>query len=361
MAGQRVGLLQWHAVFIIVFSKMLHMTFVFRLLLSICLFVGSSNPARAAGDPVLPQTDRVRLAEAFRLADWIGDRLWPGWSTTPFAVLLVTQEHEFLVRHPHPGSEWRAIGHDALLGSQVFTRPRVYPVDLQASFPLDELPTVVVGQAEQTSSRHSTAWVTMLLHEHFHQWQSGAPDYFASVGRLGLAGEDKTGMWMLNYPFPYENAQAVEDYARLGKAVMQALAGDGKAVADAAAAQARLAASVGEKDFRYLDFQLWQEGVSRYTELRAAELAASDYQPSAAFAALPDYRPYAEQAASIRKRIMGELENPDLAKRKRIAVYALGAGQALMLDRFNAAWRERYLRHRFTMSKPVREAAGRMR
>lgn len=327
------------------------------LLLSLCLCFFPHHTASAA-TPALQQADRVRLAEAFRLADWIGERMWPGWSKTPFAVLLVTRDHEFLVRHPSPEAGWRSIGHDALLGSEVFTRARTFPANLQATFPMGEVSTVVVGQAEQTSSAHSTAWVTMLLHEHFHQWQNGAKDYFPSVSALGLAGEDKTGMWMLNYPFPYEKAQAAGDYAELSRAVARALDGGRDTLAAVAAAQARLAQTVGARDFSYLDFQLWQEGVARYTELRVAELAASSYQPGAAFAALPDYRPYADVAAAIRKRIVGELDSPDLPKRKRVAVYALGAGQALMLDRFDPAWRSRYLLDRFTMSKPVRETAA---
>ena len=39
----------------------------------------------------IPETDRIRLAEAFRLAEAIGDRLWPGWILVPFAVVLVSQ------------------------------------------------------------------------------------------------------------------------------------------------------------------------------------------------------------------------------------------------------------------------------
>ena len=327
------------------------------LLLSFCLCLAVPKPAHAA-DPVLAQADRVRLAEAFRLADWIGERLWPGWSKTPFPVLLVTKEHEFLLRHPSPEGAWRSVGRDGLLRTEVFTRPRVFPVNLQATFPFGGVPTVVVGQAEQTQSKHSTAWVLMLLHEHFHQWQNAAPDYFSSVDALGLAGDDKTGMWMINYPFPYETPQVADDYAALGRAVRRSLAGERGALPQVVAAQAQLARTVGPKDFRYLDFQLWQEGVSRYTELRVAELASKGYQPGAEFAALPDYQPYAGEAAVLRRRILDELDKPDLPKRKRVAVYALGAGQALMLDRTNPTWRDHYLSERFTLSKPVGASAG---
>lgn len=327
-------------------------------LLSICLLVTLFHAVHAGATPALPQPDRIRLAEAFRLADWIGERLWTGWSTTPFAVLLITPEHEFLLRHPAPGADWRAIGHDPLLETTVFTRPRVFPAKLQATFPLDGLSTVVVGQAGQTQSGHSTAWVLMLLHEHFHQWQNGAPGYFASVDRLDLAGGDKTGMWMLDYPFPYAAAATQDAYAQLGRLVAQALAGAPDAPTGVAAAQARLATTVGDRHFRYLDFQLWQEGVARYTELRVAELAAGDYQSSADFAALPDFQPYARQASAIRQRIMNDLEKPELATRQRVAVYSLGAGQALMLDRIDPGWRARYLSERFTLSRPIRAALG---
>ncbi|MFN2498942.1 MAG: hypothetical protein ABR557_07660 [Pyrinomonadaceae bacterium] len=55
--------------------------------------------------PSLAQIDRVRLREVFRLGDSVGDRVWPGWSKAPFAVLLVMPEYEFLVRHPKPSAD----------------------------------------------------------------------------------------------------------------------------------------------------------------------------------------------------------------------------------------------------------------
>src|SRR5437764_6812404 len=36
-------------------------------------------PAADAQAPAIPDVDRVRIAEAFRLADARGDRVWPGW------------------------------------------------------------------------------------------------------------------------------------------------------------------------------------------------------------------------------------------------------------------------------------------
>ena len=84
--------------------------------------LGASPEASPA--PRIPETDRIRLAEAFRLAEAIGDRLWPGWSRVPFAVVLVTPETEFFIRHGAPPSNTRTIGWDTLLRSDVYARPR---------------------------------------------------------------------------------------------------------------------------------------------------------------------------------------------------------------------------------------------
>src|SRR5690348_1118177 len=120
---------------------------VIATLALLLLPVASTLAQPAPGDAVgIPTADRVRLAEAFRLADQLGDSLWPGWSRAPFAVLLVTPEREFLVRHPSPPAGFTRVGYDSLLGSEVLSRPRVFPVGLLATFPIsDATPVIVVG------------------------------------------------------------------------------------------------------------------------------------------------------------------------------------------------------------------------
>ena len=142
-------------------------------------------PPRAAGVragapradvPSVPDIDRVRIAEAFRLADAVQDKIWPGWSSAPFAVLLVTPKYEYLMRHPNPTSDFTLIGYDSVLKEKVWYRERQYAVSFLATFPaVDGLPTVVIGEAEYTTSKTSTPWVVTLLHEHFHQTPIFAP------------------------------------------------------------------------------------------------------------------------------------------------------------------------------------------
>ena len=304
-------------------------------------------PVAAPVSPSLASDDRIRIAEAFRLGDAIGDSIWPGWTTAPFAVLLVTPEREFLVRHPRPSADFTRIGYDSLLRSEVLVRARTLSPALLATFPaVGGVSTIVVGQPRATG-KSSTEWVLTLLHEHFHQLQASRPDYYARVDALGLARGDKTGMWMLNYAFPYDSSLVQTRFGAVAAYLDSALSATAPDVRRshwlaARVARAALRAALPPDDERYLAFQMWQEGVARYTELQAARFAARRFTPSAAFLALPDFVPFATAAARIESGIRAGLRAP-LARDRRVAFYPIGAATALLLDEENAEWKEGYL------------------
>ena len=309
----------------------------------------------AAAQPAMRDADRVRIAEAFHLAAAVQDEVWPGWRSVPFAVLLVTPDDEFLVGHPRPSDDFALVcAHDSLLGP-VYARPRQFSPALLATFPaVGGVSTVVVGTPEQTG-RSSTAWVVTLLHEHAHQMQASQPGYYAAVEALGLTGGDTTGTWMLNYPFPYTSATVRERFAAYRDALATALGSvyrpDGEAaVAALLGARSRLREALGPADDRYLAFQQWQEGVARYTEHRVAAAAAKHYDPLPAFLALPDAVPYAMYAGALRRALAGELASADLADQGRVAFYATGAAEALLLDTLRPGWQRRYAADRFSLA-----------
>src|SRR5688572_33101984 len=91
---------------------------------------GASQSAARLSEP-----DRVRLAEAFRLADRVRAEVWPGWERTPMAVLLVADSAEYLVGHLRPTSDFTSLGRGALLGRDVLVRPRRFSPTLLATFP----------------------------------------------------------------------------------------------------------------------------------------------------------------------------------------------------------------------------------
>ncbi|HKR01043.1 MAG TPA: hypothetical protein VJT09_10240 [Pyrinomonadaceae bacterium] len=321
-------------------------------LIIIVLLLSASAPAQER--PQLKSEDRVRLAEAFRMGDKLGDRVWKGWRRAPFAVLLVTPETEFLVRHPEPSKDFQSLGYDKALESEVYFRKRVMQPNLLATFPaVGGVSTIVIGQPENTDAKTSTRWVVTLFHEHFHQLQDSQPGFYTEVNALGLTRGDQTGMWMLNFPFPYERIEVKEQFSTLSRALADALQSSRKDFPDKLstylAARKRFRELLAPDDYKYFSFQLWKEGVARYTEYRVAKEAAAHYSPGKDFSSLKDYKPFADDATLALDRIVNELQRLSLDKWQRTAFYPLGAGEALLLDRMNVKWQERYFAQKFSL------------
>lgn len=308
--------------------------------------------------PTLPETDRTRLAEAFRLGDQLGDRIWPGWSKAPFAVLLVTPEHEFLIRHPQPSADFVKLGYDDKLKSDVSFRKRTMSPGFLATFPAirgSMVSTIVVGQAENTFVKTSTPWVVTLLHEHFHQLQDSQPNFYRDVNALNLARGDESGMWMLNYAFPYDRVEVQEHFVAMSKFLAAAVRSPRrertKRVADYLVAREKFRQLVAGDDYKYLAFQFWKEGIARYTEYRIAQLAFKSYRPTKEYRALSDYQSFADFAQTTYEGIFRQLLTQKLAESKREVVYSFGAAEGLLLDLTKPGWRAKYFSQKFDLGK----------
>jgi hypothetical protein len=325
------------------------------ILLALVVFSLGNTPAQQK--PALPEIDRIRLAEAFNLGSALGNRVWKEWDKAPFAVLLVTPEYEFLIRHPGPTGDFTLIGHDALLNSDVHFRKRQFQTDFQATFPaVGGVSTIVIGQAENTASGTSTPWVVTVMHEHFHQLQDSQPNFYEQVAALNLSQGDQTGMWMLNYKFPYESYEVRQQFFVMSRLLADALKSKENAVFSAnlsayLTAKQQLRSMLKEDDYKYLSFQLWKEGIARYTEYHVAKLAATDYKPTKAFAALKDFTAYRNVADRVIDRILSELSTLEFEKSKRVSFYAMGAGEGLSLDRTNSSWRDLYFIGMFSLDR----------
>lgn len=323
------------------------------LILSIVITVSIS----VIGSPSISSIDRTRIAEAYRIAESIQDDLWKGWSTAPFAMLFITDDHEFLIRHKKPNDEFTSIGYDKLLKSEVFVRPRKFQKNFLATFPaFDATPVIVVGKAENTTDKTSTRWVFVLLHEHFHQLQYSRPSYFSDVDALDLSGGDTTGMWQINYPFPYKDEPVATNFRGLTDSLLSAYEAGTKAD------RAKTFAAYGSKrrsffeslkptDKRYSSFQLWQEGAARYTQYKMARLAARKLKPGRAFAKLPDFVPFDKEADRLLAVTLKEMHDLDLKEWERVVFYPFGAVECLMLDRLDPNWRSRYFSEKFALEK----------
>jgi hypothetical protein len=109
-------------------------------------------------------------------------------------------------------------------------------------------------------------------------------------------------------------------------------------------ARTRFFAKLSPDDHKYFAFQLWQEGIARYAEVKSAE-AAAEYQPTSGFAALPDYVSFRDCAKRKRSTTLDELRQADLPGWKRIVVYSFGATEGFLLDRVNPNWKEQYFKY----------------
>jgi hypothetical protein len=292
----------------------------------------------------IPAEDAVRVREFYRLAARLQDQIWPNWSLVAAPLMLVTERAEFLTHHLSPPKEFQKTNDD------VYAGPRQFPLNFEATFPAFGPPAVIViGEPRNTASKTSTPWVITVMHEHFHQLQWAQPGYYEEVEKLGLSHGDNTGMWMLNYPFPYEKADVAQEFSKLRQLLLAALNESDKnkfsnLARQYVAERKNFFSLVSPDDRKYFEFQLWQEGIARYTQIKVAE-AAIKYQPSGEFAALPDYTPFSELAGKARADTLRELQDADLAKWKRVVVYSFGGAQGLLLDRLYAKWKEEYFKH----------------
>lgn len=305
--------------------------------------------------------DTTGVSEAQTIALTVGDKLWPGWSKTAFIIDLLTPEYEILLNtstvpkgfvKPASGNAYRR---------------RTFPPNLEATFPaFDAKPVVVIGEQPLTAAKTPTRWTVTLLHEHFHQWQTSWPAYNSDVGALGLTHGDKTGMWMLDYAFPYGSPRTDTRFEDLATHLSAAVQTAGTRRFDSALQsylQVRAAwrASLKHDDYTYFSFQCWQEGVARYTEYRVAQLAAQAHDTHSSFASLtaPQAQLLDKDAQHTYAGILKQLNAASLQKDKRVAFYAVGAGEALLLDRIAIDWRKRYLNAHMDLSIFFPAAASR--
>ncbi|MDH4110989.1 MAG: hypothetical protein OEW35_22180 [Gammaproteobacteria bacterium] len=283
------------------------------------------------------------IGQARRLVEDHGDAVWPGISTAPFGILLIDSDTERLFCHPGTPGGFEAAGPDAATGCDYSERPAVFPPNLLASFPAVEgKPTVVIGTPAATG-RDPDAWVLTIAHEHFHQMQFAMPGYYGGIDALELSGGDESGLWMLNYPFPYDRPETSKAFSALAAALVAALDSRGTDAFAASLAsywQAREAAreTVSNADWRYVELQLWQEGVARWTEQ-----AIGAYSETLASAAM-----------QARERTRTELHGLDLARQGRVALYPIGAAEAMLLDAAGTAWRGIYWSEPFALGPLLR-------
>jgi hypothetical protein len=301
--------------------------------------------------PELRYADKIRIREAMNISTQFGDKLFKGYSTVPFAIVLITDSTEFLINHPNPSSDFKFLGEDEVLKTNIYYRNTQFNPHFLATFPaVNGVSCIVVGTPENTN-KNSTEWIITLLHEHFHQYQSSHPDYYKNVDSLYLSGGDQTGMWMLNYPFPYDSLPVKKQYELVAKALYKAVANiNGKeyksTLVEYFAERNKLKNLLPPADYRYFSFQIWQEGLARHTEYAFLELLAK-YTPSKEVVALTDFILFPELKSKMYNTETENLLQNKLDKAQRVCFYSLGFAEGILLNKLNKFWRKKYLTDKF--------------
>jgi hypothetical protein len=330
-----------------------------KVLLWVVILLQHAYAGTGQSLPQMRRDDKIRIKEAITISNRYSDDVWKGMAEVPFVVLLVTDSVEFLINHPYPSADFKISEEDSILKTKILYRKRQYAKSFLATFPaVNGVNCVVVGTPENTG-RNSTDWIITLLHEHFHQYQYTQKDYYASVKSLDLSGGDETGMWQLNYPFPYDSLPVSGQYENYTQALSAAVSAIDTKNFKAAfrkfnTERRKLFQLLKPSDYRYISFQLWQEGIARYTEYKFLELL-DEYLPSQEVSALPDFTPFNKFRAEFLKSHLKSVTALKLDKEKRVCFYDIGMAEGLLLDAINPQWRSQYLSNKFFLENYAEE------
>ena len=289
----------------------------------------------ASGHAAPPDAGLTRhIAEIRSFAAQKSGALWPGLDRAPFDMLVVDETDETLFcRNPIP-SDFKPGPVDGVTGCRTGTRGRSWiPPGLLAAMPVFGPPSTIVMGTPKTTKRSEADWTRTILHEHFHQWQDSLPGIYDRIDKLDLQGDDKTGMWMLNFAFPYGEAKTAAVMAPAARALAAAVDARGTPrfrtrLKTYLRRRNEFAAAVGERNWRYAEFELWKEGVARWTEIQLGKRF-----PDAAVKA---------SAVALERKSRAWLDKPDIAGSGREFVYPYGTAEAMLLEACGPAWRRAY-------------------
>lgn len=305
--------------------------------------------------PQLPaEHDRRMIADAQAIVRNEGDLIWAGLSQAPLPILLIGRKRETLFCGlPPPG--FSTIGFDPITRCIMQVRARQLPVDLAAATDLGNFSVIHMGLPDALEATQAD-WIVTFLHEAFHQYQSTLPGYFSALdvvrARLGKTGEQ----WILEYPFPYADSKVKAEFAAMTLSAGQFLSAENDAQAEAAIrgyveARNRARDAMCPDDWLYYEFQVGQEGVARWTELRFAAAAGETR---------PDIATIGKEQTGGLAVSLSAIDSQGLNVWKRSSFYVLGAIEASMLERVRPQWQLEYANNPFAMGSMLNASLDEM-
>ncbi|MBN2399663.1 MAG: hypothetical protein JXI33_04910 [Candidatus Aminicenantes bacterium] len=217
------------------------------ILAAIYLFLGTKVPEPAALEP----STRAGLTQVQAWREKAAD-LHPAFAKT-YPVALVENGRWYVYEVDATGKSWK-------LSARASVRSQL-PAGIRAAMPLDfwnfRMACVVSPEIF-----YSPEGYAVILHEFVHcfQWETveGKLKEGLAVNREALARGDY--MWELQYPFPYDHAEIRRAYGSWLLALQKGQrrkAGRWRAV---------IKKILNRRDWEYMTWQEWKEGLARYLE-----------------------------------------------------------------------------------------------
>ena len=110
-------------------------------------------------------------------------------------------------------------------------------------------------------------------------------------------------------------------------------------------------ALLDKKDYDYFSFQIWQEGIARYTETEIAKGLKNNYKPSDEYSQMKDYISFDSVYDKVINKLLTKADKQELNENQRNCFYTLGALEGLILDKVNPAWKDLYFKDKFYIEK----------
>lgn len=313
----------------------------------------------------LKSSEMKNFKMAFKILELTGQKkLWPNWNNTTRKTWYVSGGYEYYFCAESKPKGYEKVDHIRVAKKcNVYAKPTTVRDYKVSTATIGTTPPMIIIGSPRRKSSLWMPWVAQWLHEHTHQWQMSLEGYASKAKALDLGDEGDEGNWMLHYDFPYDDRENNRNFKRMAGRLIelldtlkqkQAPARVRKSVYKYLEAKLNFKQNISQKDYRFFAFTNWQEGIAKYTEYKALQVAlkvSSWKKDKHGKHPIPlmEMKKIAKLADYSYHKMIDVLGAADLDDDKRYAFYALGAVEAVVLDYLVKDWRKHYLDHPFQL------------
>ena len=291
------------------------------------------------------------IEEIYHIQETIGKRVWPGWTTAKGSVpfLLKTRDHDFLLYHPHPPSDFKRIKSKKI--DLLYIRKNLDSTDFQTIQKLAGIQTVVM--TEPSPDLEVQRWILAAIHEMFHAWQMPQLESNSELNRLFTTNVGQYDNYNdLNFPFEYSNDLAMAACRIESDRVFNILTNGNLNDSDRRVFKKlffdifKIQQAVIDDSLKYAYKQKteWVEGVARYVEasVRLTLARDKDFRYMERFQKTYPNEIYFGDETQILPQYINPVKFVGEGVRFRVMFYYSGMGKAFMLDKLIPNWKAKY-------------------